>query len=455
MSVKITVTSVTLPANKNGWNYVDCSAVTAAGATGVMLRVRDGGSSWSGYALRKPGSTWHLGAQKPSQLVNNQNFHFVGLDSSRRFQIWCNQVIPVSLLVYGYFNTDAYFLNEPVEIVPTTTYQWFDVYPTDCPKYASAAFVDIVGYPEYYGAALFNNGRVGFRHPSWTTDRWFASDRGGMWGYRSAIVPLDSNGKFSMKTDSLRSRVFLTGFLKSNEAEFYSSIPDITPGVSGSYQTTDLSSYIIDKERANMPIVIVRDDEEENAGWYYGIRPNGDTYDPYGYAALHMNYNFTGMSAAYKIDQRLGGIGAGALSTYLLGCFKNTQTMYLFDEGEFWLASVLFGSQAPGNLYVGLYRNPYPLDEKMTMADISEPLGLQNYQRFELARGSGDWTISGDSGTWHEFESFTAGEDWGTVYGYFIATAATGGKLICAEEITPVVMTTGKSVQIKPKLTFA
>ena len=127
--------------------------------------------------------------------------------------------------------------------------------------------------------------------------------------------------------------------------------------------------------------------------------------------------------------------------------------MYMFDEGENFLAKMLFGDQAiPATLYLGLYKNNYKLDEKMKLADMIEP-GGSGYSRIPLSRGS--WTVTNDQATYAK-QTLTAGWNWGKVCGYFIATSPdNSGKLLIAEEITPVNLLEGATVDVTPKLVFS
>jgi len=130
----------------------------------------------------------------------------------------------------------------------------------------------------------------------------------------------------------------------------------------------------------------------------------------------------------------------------------------LCNEGRTSVGVVYLKGEAQPAFYLGLYKNLTEPAVGAVMTDITEAEtpGVSGYARQLLADGA--WT-EGDPGIFTQAQkTFTAvGGDWGSCYGYFITTAATGtaGKLVAVEQISdgPYVMNAGVSSKITPKLT--
>jgi hypothetical protein len=91
------------------------------------------------------------------------------------------------------------------------------------------------------------------------------------------------------------------------------------------------------------------------------------------------------------------------------------------DEGENDLATKYF-KNGYANLYLLIYLDTTEPPETADLTTITE-LALTGYAR--IAIPSADWTVVTDTAT-AALKTFTAGEDWGNIYGYGIATVATG-----------------------------
>ncbi len=126
------------------------------------------------------------------------------------------------------------------------------------------------------------------------------------------------------------------------------------------------------------------------------------------------------------------------------------------DEGENRVSDILFGSQAvDASLYMGIYNDVAEPPETATIASLSELSG-NGYARKTLSRGT--WTVSGSISTYAQ-QTFTAsGGDWGSCYGYFIATSSDdSGKLLCVEHFSdgPYDVDDTQSIKITPNLRVA
>ncbi len=96
------------------------------------------------------------------------------------------------------------------------------------------------------------------------------------------------------------------------------------------------------------------------------------------------------------------------------------------NEAEKLIADIIFKrvlTDRDANLELGLFTNS-TVSESTTLASITEPTGT-GYARKTLTDGS--WTGTADTRS-YATQTFTAGGAWtGSVYGYFIATKASGG----------------------------
>ncbi len=131
----------------------------------------------------------------------------------------------------------------------------------------------------------------------------------------------------------------------------------------------------------------------------------------------------------------------------------------LTNEGEIdiisWYLKNLQTSRGANSLYLGLYTDTTEPAENITLATITE-LALTGYARIQL--NDADWSGAADVAT-NLAKTFTAGEDWGNVYGYFICNVASGtaGEIIFVEHFStgPFNVADTKTIEITPKITVA
>jgi hypothetical protein len=109
-------------------------------------------------------------------------------------------------------------------------------------------------------------------------------------------------------------------------------------------------------------------------------------------------------------------------------------------------------SRGSDELYLGLYIDTTEPAVSTTLSTITE-LALAGYARIQLL--DADWTIVTDTGT-NLVKTFTAGADWGNVYGSFICNVSTGtaGELIAVKHFTsgPFNILNTKTVDVTPIL---
>jgi hypothetical protein len=127
----------------------------------------------------------------------------------------------------------------------------------------------------------------------------------------------------------------------------------------------------------------------------------------------------------------------------------------LVDEGEIdvgtWYLKNVQTSRGANELFLGLYTDTTePLETATLAAGITE-LALAGYARIQL--NDADW--SNVAGVFTNLEkTFTAGEAWGNIYGYFICNVVSGtsGELVFVEHFTtgPFNVANTKTIDITP-----
>lgn len=127
----------------------------------------------------------------------------------------------------------------------------------------------------------------------------------------------------------------------------------------------------------------------------------------------------------------------------------------LVTEGQIDIGTWYFGniqsSRPADSLYLGLYLNTTEPPITATLSSGLTELALINYSRIQLL--DGDWTITDDLSE-NVLKTFTAGEDWGDVYGSFLTNLPSGiGTLIAVKHFTngPFNVLNGKTIDITPK----
>ena len=115
--------------------------------------------------------------------------------------------------------------------------------------------------------------------------------------------------------------------------------------------------------------------------------------------------------------------------------FKNIQTSRIADA-----------------LYLGLYTDTVepPITAALPATNIAE-LALSGYARIQLL--DADWTVVNDLAE-NVLKTFTAGEDWGDVYGSFLTNGSAGSTdLIAVKHFSngPFNVLNGKTIDVTPK----
>ena len=131
----------------------------------------------------------------------------------------------------------------------------------------------------------------------------------------------------------------------------------------------------------------------------------------------------------------------------------------LTNEGAIDVISWYFkndqSSRGANELFLGLYTDSTEPLISDTLATITE-LALTGYARIVL--NDADWSGAASVAT-NLAKTFTAGETWGNVYGYFICNVASGtaGKLIFVEHFSTGAfnVANGKTIEITAKSTVS
>jgi hypothetical protein len=128
--------------------------------------------------------------------------------------------------------------------------------------------------------------------------------------------------------------------------------------------------------------------------------------------------------------------------------------MVICNGGRNQILNRIFKStEAPSNFYIGLYTQTSEPVNTDTLGTVTELIGT-GYSRIALAKSN--WVISGSEAS-HPEITFTAGANWGNVYGYFICDVESGtsGNLYFVEHFLDgpyYVLDTG-NIHITPVIT--
>jgi hypothetical protein len=131
----------------------------------------------------------------------------------------------------------------------------------------------------------------------------------------------------------------------------------------------------------------------------------------------------------------------------------------LTDEGRIDVGTWYFkndqSSRGADALYLGLYLNTTEPLQTATLASGLTELALTGYARIQLL--DADWSNAANVFS-NLIKTFTAGENWGNVYGYFICNVPSGtsGELVWVEHFStgPFNVANTKTVDVTPKFTI-
>jgi hypothetical protein len=117
-----------------------------------------------------------------------------------------------------------------------------------------------------------------------------------------------------------------------------------------------------------------------------------------------------------------------------------------------WYLKNVQTSRGADSLYLGLYTDTTEPPITATLSAGLTELSKTGYARIQLL--DADWTIAANLAT-NTMKTFTAGEDWGNVYGSFITNISVGvGTLISVKHFSngPFNVLNTKTIDITPKI---
>lgn len=209
------------------WTALDISSLLPVGAspTGIMLQVVNSNASYArNIGLRKTGST---DARNTILATNNKAYMAVGVDINGSFDYYVGASI--ALYLVGYFEDDAVFFDNAVNVTPATTesYQTVDI-TANTDGTAIGAILEIV-------VSTSTTKSLSIR-PYGSTDDLYYSMSKQHYGF---IVGVDAQERFEVKRQDDTISIFLVGYIKSG-ATFLTNATDKSLASAGAY--ADLSA---------------------------------------------------------------------------------------------------------------------------------------------------------------------------------------------------------------------
>lgn len=248
------------------WTDIDVSALVSARATVVQLLCVNlyATTTIIPTYFRKKGST---DAYLTGVYGNSQKVQRVGLDDNKVFQAYTNLYSQMQVLLIGYFEAEAVWFTNAVNITPGSAASWEDV---DITAQLAA------GDPCVAAMVLYTNpsGNAGFRVNGSTDDRYMYE-----YSFPHAIVGVDAGNVFEAKLASISGsyKLYLLGYLRGG-AVFNSNAVDVSLG------TKDLWTNL-----AALPAGALAGIYEAYSTFIttYGLRPEGSTTEILKRGAMH------------------------------------------------------------------------------------------------------------------------------------------------------------------------
>lgn len=282
------------PGTASAWTDVDVSAYVPAGATGVVISVKNNSSNWHTVGFRNNGSTDGLppgSYNHPSHL----DWYCVGIDSNRILELYTSSTTEIDIHLVGYFasNTTAKFFVNCIVKTPATTLVWVDVnIAGDTGTDTAIAAIGYIGISNWsYGVR--NNG---------STDGRVVSD-----GYRyyrgGFVVGVDANEIFEVWVGHSVMTVRLQGYIISN-ATFYVNAIDKSLSSTGVW--LDLSALPDGATGGFFEVFHT----VYNTQLYYGLRKNGDATEIYG-SLYRRSLSVVECDSSFLIEGKISNTAVG------------------------------------------------------------------------------------------------------------------------------------------------
>lgn len=210
------------------WNTIDLSHDIPPDATGVIVKlINTAAAQDEKCGLRKPG-TW---LDTTGYLWGGgHQWGLCGINAAREIEVYGHHVGFHDLWVLGYTGRNVHFLDNPVDLTPPNSLVWQDL---DCSPHIPSGAIPIFDF-SYGGYAI---------------KRYAVRPKGGtfaVWGYAShnwVTIATDVNGIVEVYMEGvgvLAWRTVLVGYIVG-ASKFHNDPIDITPAITGSWQTVPVS----------------------------------------------------------------------------------------------------------------------------------------------------------------------------------------------------------------------
>jgi photosystem II stability/assembly factor-like uncharacterized protein len=253
------------PAGTGSWVDVDVSAHIPAGATGVILQVKNESSGTPEYGVRKNGSTdtWMQGATNLLK-ADTQTFYMIGVDSGRIFEVYQSSTQPETYLL-GFTMGGVTFFDNAVDKGPAspTTWQTVDI-SADTGTDTAIGAIFIIDDTD--PAKSWDIRKMG------STDSTNKDIRGQM--STMAIIGVDGSEQLEVKVEGTTVNAMLVGYITSGIVLFDNYV-DKAITANGTYQDVDITADIGADDATGAIMYINNASDRETIA----IRNNGETYN--------------------------------------------------------------------------------------------------------------------------------------------------------------------------------
>ena len=246
--------------SSTGWVSVNLSSYIPEGATGVVLHFVNTSSSSLQVGARKPGDTV-LAANYMHASIHT--WCMAGVDSNRYVDIYVGDTTYIDVYLVAYTKSGVTFLNNAVNVSPSTLGSWQDVNLSSyCPNAIGAIFI-ISGTGTAY--------TFGLRKKGSTDNRYSAVYYYNLMGF---VVGCDSSQVVQAYSGSTNLKFYLIGYI-TDGAVFNTNASNVTPGTTGTW--VDLSALPSQSVMGFFEMY----NSSSTTNLYYGLRKNGSSEDIY------------------------------------------------------------------------------------------------------------------------------------------------------------------------------
>lgn len=252
------------------WRLIDVSAHIPAGATGVVLHLRNNSASYAiALGLRKNGSTDN---RIQSLQENHHCWAMIGVDANRIFQCQVGSIagdsVYIDVYLIGYTIAGVTFTTNATDKAPGVTGSWQVV---DCSALAPGAIGLIFEFQNTAGDTFYNwgikmNGSGDARLSPSRTHNGFG-----------VVIGCDATQKVQIYIANAAVHLWLVGYI-TDGAVFYLNATDKSLAATGAW--TDLAALPADAVMGFIEVITTE-------GYFYGLRKNGSAENIYGEVGSH------------------------------------------------------------------------------------------------------------------------------------------------------------------------